>query len=92
MSPLEVVQQLPDEASEPEWQVKVERVAARIARLGPINLAAIDEYAKASERKTYLDAQDADLQEALQTLEGAIRKIDKETRSRFKETFEQINS
>jgi chromosome segregation protein len=70
----------------------VERVAARIARLGPINLAAIDEYAKASERKTYLDAQDADLQEALQTLEGAIRKIDKETRSRFKETFEQINS
>ena len=92
VSPLEVVQQLPDEASEPEWQVKVERVAARIARLGPINLAAIDEYAKASERKTYLDAQDADLQEALQTLEGAIRKIDKETRSRFKETFEQINS
>ena len=92
VSPLDVVQQLPDEASEPEWQVKVERVAARIARLGPINLAAIDEYAKASERKTYLDAQDADLQEALQTLEGAIRKIDKETRSRFKETFEQINS
>jgi chromosome segregation protein len=92
VSPQEVVEGLPEGASEPEWQVKVERVAARIARLGPINLAAIDEYAKASERKTYLDAQDADLQEALQTLEGAIRKIDKETRSRFKETFEQINS
>ena len=92
VSPQEVVERLPEDASEPEWQVKVERVAARIARLGPINLAAIDEYAKASERKTYLDAQDADLQEALQTLEGAIRKIDKETRSRFKETFEQINS
>ena len=92
VTPQEVVEGLPQEASEPEWQVKVERVAARIARLGPINLAAIDEYAKASERKTYLDAQDADLQEALQTLEGAIRKIDKETRSRFKDTFEQINS
>ena len=90
VSPQEVVEGLPEGASEPEWQVKVERVAARIARLGPINLAAIDEYAKASERKTYLYAQDADLQEALQTLERAIRKIDKETRSRFKETFEQI--
>ena len=91
VSPQEVVEGLPEGASEPEWQVKVERVAARIARLGPINLAAIDEYAKASERKTYLDAQDADLQEALQTLEGAIRKIDKETRSRFKETLSLIH-
>ena len=88
----EVIAQLPEGATEPEWQVKVERVAARIARLGPINLAAIDEYAKASERKTYLDAQNDDLQEALQTLEGAIRKIDRETRSRFKETFDQINA
>ena len=90
--PQAVIASLPEGASEPEWQVKVERVAARIARLGPINLAAIDEYAKASERKTYLDAQNDDLQEALQTLEGAIRKIDRETRSRFKDTFDQINA
>lgn len=91
-TPEEVAERLPEGASEPEWLVKVERIAARITRLGPINLAAIDEYAKASERKVYLDSQDADLQEALQTLEGAIRKIDKETRSRFKDTFDQINA
>jgi chromosome segregation protein len=64
---------------------------ARIQRLGAINLAAIDEYQQQSERKRYLDAQDADLVEALDTLENVIRKIDKETRSRFKDTFDQIN-
>ncbi len=87
-----VVAALPDGASEPEWQVKVERVAARISRLGPINLAAIDECARASERKHYLDAQNEDLESALSTLENAIRKIDKETRSRFQETFDQVNA
>ena len=65
---------------------------ARIQRLGAINLAAIDEYQQQSERKRYLDAQDADLVEALETLENVIRKIDKETRNRFKETFDQINA
>ena len=70
----------------------MERLAARIQRLGPINLAAIDEYQQQSERKRYLDAQNADLVEALDTLENVIRKIDKETRNRFKETFEQINA
>jgi len=88
----QVVETLPTEASEPEWQVKVERVAAKINRLGPINLAAIDECARASERKNYLDAQNADLESALATLENAIRKIDKETRSRFQETFDQVNA
>lgn len=88
----EVLGSLSDEAIEAEWQVKVERVASRIARLGPINLAAIDECARASERKTYLDAQDEDLQAALQTLENAIKKIDRETRARFKDTFDQVNA
>ena len=88
----DVVTQLPEEASEPEWQVKVERVVSRIARLGAINLAAIDECAQASERKTYLDAQNDDLESALTTLQNAIRKIDKETRSRFQETFDQVNA
>ncbi len=71
---------------------QLERIAARIQRLGAINLAAIDEYQQQSERKRYLDAQDADLVEALETLENVIRKIDKETRNRFKDTFDQINS
>ena len=88
----DVVTQLPEAASEPEWQVKVERVVSRIARLGAINLAAIDECSQASERKTYLDAQNDDLESALTTLQNAIRKIDKETRSRFQETFDQVNA
>jgi chromosome segregation protein len=89
--PQEIASALPEEASEAEWQEKVDRAAARINRLGPINLAAIDEHAKASERKQYLDAQNDDLERALETLQSAIRKIDKETRQRFKDTFDQIN-
>ena len=90
--PQAVVNALPEDASEPEWQVKVERIANRITRLGPINLAAIDECARASERKHYLDAQNEDLESALSTLENAIRKIDKETRTRFQDTFDQVNA
>ena len=70
---------------------ELEAIAGRIARLGPINLAAIDEYKTESERKNYLDAQNADLMEALETLENAIKRIDRETRTRFKETFDQVN-
>ena len=90
--PQEIASALPEEASEAEWQEKVDRAAARINRLGPINLAAIDEHAKASERKQYLDAQNDDLEAALETLQSAIWKIDKETRQRFKDTFDQINT
>jgi chromosome segregation protein len=90
--PQEIAAALPEEASESEWQDKVVRAEARINRLGPINLAAIDEHAQASERKQYLDAQNEDLETALETLRAAIRKIDKETRQRFKDTFDQINA
>ena len=86
-----VLATLPSDASESAWSDELERLAARIQRLGPINLAAIDEYQQQSERKRYLDAQNADLVEALDTLENVIRKIDKETRNRFKDTFDQIN-
>ena len=87
-----VLATLTPQASESEAEQQLENIAARIQRLGAINLAAIDEYQQQSERKRYLDAQDADLVEALDTLENVIRKIDKETRNRFKETFDQINS
>ncbi|MGI3748284.1 MAG: chromosome segregation protein SMC [Janthinobacterium lividum] len=87
-----VLATLTPEANEKAAEEELERIAARIQRLGAINLAAIDEYQQQSERKRYLDAQDADLVEALDTLESVIRKIDKETRNRFKETFDQINS
>ena len=80
------------EAGKPAWQEKLESVERRINRLGPINLAAIDEFSQLSERKNYLDSQNEDLTQALQTLENAIRKIDKETRTRFKETFDKLNA
>ncbi len=88
----EVLRTLPAEANEAEWQLALEKVAARIARLGPINLAAIDEYTLQSERKNYLDLQNEDLETALETLQSAIRKIDKETRNRFRETFDKVNA
>jgi len=72
-------------------QRELERVRARITHLGAINLAAIEEYEQQSERKSYLDSQDADLTSALTSLEEAIRKIDRETKSRFKETFDKVN-
>ncbi len=83
---------LPEEADEENWAKQVESMATRIQRLGPINLAAIEEFQTESERKEYLDAQHSDLYEALETLENAIRKIDRETRTRFKETYEKVNT
>lgn len=63
----------------------------RIAALGAINLAAIEEYEQQSERKHYLDSQDQDLHQALRSLEAAINKIDRETKVRFKDTFDKVN-
>ncbi len=74
------------------WETKLSEVAAKISRLGPINLAAIEEYKEQLQRKEYLDGQDKDVTAALEILEQAIAKIDKETRSRFKETFDHVNS
>ncbi|MDA0822988.1 MAG: chromosome segregation protein SMC [Proteobacteria bacterium] len=86
-----LLEELNDEASDTTWQERLDLVCKRIERLGPINLAAIDEFSQLSQRKEYLDSQHADLTEALETLEGAIRKIDRETRTRFKETFDKVN-
>ncbi|MEW6354113.1 MAG: chromosome segregation protein SMC [Pseudomonadota bacterium] len=87
-----LLDELSAEAGEQAWQEQLDQIAQKIQRLGPINLAAIDEFAEQSERKNYLDAQFNDLSEALNTLEDAIRKIDRETRARFKETFDKVNS
>jgi chromosome segregation protein len=86
-----VLAELPEGSEISPIEEELEEVAAKISRLGPINLAAIDEYKTESERKNYLDAQHADLTEALETLENAIKRIDRETRTRFKETFDQVN-
>jgi chromosome segregation protein len=82
---------LPEQLEVSECEQLLEKLGNRIQRLGPINLAAIDEYKQQSERKIYLDQQNDDLEKALNTLQNAIRKIDKETRARFKETFDKIN-
>ncbi|MDR8523429.1 chromosome segregation protein SMC [Shewanella fidelis] len=75
------------------WRQKeLERLRAQIAHLGAINLAAIEEFELQNQRKCYLDSQDDDLNAALSSLEEAIRKIDKETKSRFKETFDKVNA
>ena len=87
-----VLKDLPEEGTQEEWQAKLDQVVQRINRLGPINLVAVDEYTTCSERKQYLDKQLEDLNTGLATLEGAIHKIDKETKTRFKETFDQVNN
>jgi len=88
----EVIANLPEEANEVDWDADLTRLGNRIQRLGAINLAAIDEFKVQQERKLYLDAQNEDLEKALTTLETAIRKIDIETRTRFKETFDKVNT
>ena len=88
----ELLANLHEENTAEEWEGKLQRIRTRIDRLGPINLAAIDEFKEQSERKEYLDAQLADLNDALSTLESAIRKIDRETRTRFRETFTNIDT
>jgi hypothetical protein len=73
------------------WEKAVTDLDAKLRRLEPVNLAAISEHAEAAERMQYLDAQNTDLSSALETLEDAIRKIDRETRGRFKDTFDRVN-
>jgi chromosome segregation protein len=88
----DVQQSLAADASIPVWEERLTETRAGIERLGQVNLAAIDELKEQTERKEYLDRQFTDLTSALDTLEEAMGRIDKETRSRFEETFERINS
>ena len=87
-----LIDEMPEEANDFAWEQRVDDLESKIQRLGPINLAAIEEYEQEAERKKYLDDQDKDLTDALTTLENAIAKIDSETRTRFKETFDKVNS
>ncbi|MEO6798802.1 MAG: chromosome segregation protein SMC [Rhodanobacter sp.] len=84
--------ELSDDINADQWRQQLVELGQKIARLEPVNLAAIQEHAEQSERKTYLDNQLTDLVDAMATLEGAIKKIDRETRQRFKETFDKVNA
>ena len=73
-------------------QGEVTRLTNAISALGAVNLAAVDELAQATERKRYLDSQNNDLQEAINTLEDAIHRIDRETRELLQDTFDRVNT
>lgn len=88
----QMLESLPEDASVSSWETGLEKLERRIRLLGSVNLAAIDELEQQSQRKQYLDDQFADLGKALATLENAIRKIDRETRTRFDETFKAANA
>ena len=85
-------QGLSAQASLPDWEARLAELKAGVERLGQVNLAAIEELKEHTERKEYLDRQFNDLTDALATLEEAMHRIDKETRTRFEETFERINA
>ena len=88
----EAIATLPHDAKLAPYTNKLKTVGNEINALGAINLAAIEEFDKAQQRKAYLDQQYDDLTQALTTLENAIIKIDRETKSRFKTTFDKVNS
>jgi len=87
-----IYQEIPADADIAAWEQTLVDLSQKIERLGQVNLAAIDEYKEQSERKEYLDRQYKDLADALETLEAAIRKIDRETRARFQDTFDRVNA
>ncbi len=87
----EVLEGLAGDATILDREDRLAAVQADIHKLGAVNLAAIDELKEQGERKEFLDAQWKDLTDALESLEQAMHKIDKETRTRFESTFERIN-
>ena len=88
----EVMEAVPADGDALQWEDRIAAVQTDLLKLGQVNLAAIDELREQNERKTYLDAQFKDLTDALDTLEQAMRRIDKETRTRFEDTFNRINT
>ncbi len=87
----DLLTEVTDSSKTSEFEQKSQRLQDEIAALGAVNLAANEELAIETERKTYLDAQVADLSEATATLEDAIRKIDHETKAKLKHTFDETN-
>ena len=90
--PAALIAQLAEDATLAHWESQLEETKEKIERVGQVNLAAIGEFKEQSERKEYLDRQCKDLTDALETLESAMRKIDRETRTRFQDTFDKVNA
>ena len=86
-----LLSELDEDKTVSDYQMDLEKIERKISRLGAINLAAMEEYAQEEKRKTHLDKQHEELMRALETLQNAINKIDKETRTTFKDTFDDLN-
>ena len=87
----ELLAVLPEDTDSDEIKNVLETILRKISRLGAINLAAMEEYSQEEERKQHLDTQYEELTKALETLQNAIKKIDKETKTTFKDTFDKLN-
>jgi len=87
----QVLHTMPEDADEEVWGERIATLNKKINNLGAINMAAVEELEAETERQQYLESQYNDVKQALETLENAIKKIDREKRSKFKETFDQIN-
>ncbi len=87
-----VAASLDDSFDNEEATAKYERLEKRIESIGSVNLVAVEQYEQEIERKSYMDEQYNDLMRAMETLQQTIRKIDKESRDRFNETFSFVNS
>jgi chromosome segregation protein len=88
----EMAEQIERRVGSRGMQAEITRLTEEIAALGPVNLAALSELNTARERKGFLDAQAADLNQAVETLEAAIKRIDRETRELLQETFDAVNA
>jgi chromosome segregation protein len=87
----EMAEQIEKRVRSSGMQAEINRLTEEIAALGPVNLAALSELTASRERKDFLDAQAADLTQAVETLEAAIKRIDRETRELLQETYESVN-
>ncbi len=90
--PVALLADLPEYADEESWQAQIEAAERKLEKMGSVNLAALDEFEEQAERKQELDEQTDDLNKAMQALDNAIKTIDRETKARFKETIDKVNS
>ena len=86
-----LLNELDESKSSEDLASDLESIENKISRLGAINLAAMEEFEQEEKRKELLDSQHQELMDALETLQNAINKIDKETRTTFKDTFDKLN-
>ncbi len=91
-TPEQILAGLEEEADDQRWQERINQVGEKIAKLGAINLVAIEEFKSQTERLQFLDQQHQDLTQSMAMLAQAIQKIDGECKARFRETFDRINA